>query len=563
MSTSPESQQALDLEIAKLEQDLITLKRRRNGLSPISQLPTELMSRIFHLSLQFPEAKGWDRASIRHEDTRRSITHVSHGWRTVALEWPNFWSKIHIRDATKVDYLDLVRKRAKDLPLSIEFYGGSAGYLNGTVGTPGVCHIFQVEAERLTSVVLYAPIKILRSLLPKLTACCNTLQFLALAAPHTVGRNPVNPTQMDTFCNFPRLRRLDITGWSTLFISPTSFNPTSLTTMEVSFFCVPAAHVTHAFFASLRIVAHHLTTLTLAFILPNPLESESLGIAGTPPIDMPRLKFIILQSNGQGILPALSSVIRIPSFIRDVHIVARQGASSQDISLTLQDACTNIPSPDLLRIDKKVFPRDGTYNIDVDAFKREGPLNSPWRAHSVFRLSFFPPPITERPSMAVEPYTFPVPLVTPTNWLFSALRYLDLTFPFPVPFWKALALVPTLKAIKYCVTHPDDAFFQTLEEAIEADQVGTDDGKFFPSLLNLFPTFQQTGLSWDVEYAERLAILLLHKYQGKGSPYFECLDFAGCSRHLDADTLRLLFSVSKTVCWNEMRLRFDCTARVC
>ncbi|KAF6745556.1 hypothetical protein DFP72DRAFT_47674 [Ephemerocybe angulata] len=510
MSTIADSQRVLDLEIGKLEQDLVSLKRRRNGLSPISQLPTELMCKIFHLSIQTIE---WARKPNRHEEARRSISHVSHGWRTVALEWPKLWSEIHIRDRTKVENLDLVRTRAKDLPLSIDFDG------NTVYGTPGVQDMFRTETERLANVVLYAPIEVLRSLLLKLKACPNTIQSLELGAPKLSDWTRGTQTQMDSFCNFPKLQHLRIVGWDTLFIPPAAFNPTSLTTLEVRFFSLPAANV--------------------------------IRIAGALPIDMQCLEDISLVSNGHRVLSALSSVIRVPSSIRTVTIGAQQGASSQDISLALHHACTNIPSPRFLHINNEFDPSDGTYKMDVCALKK-GPLRSQWNTHSSLRLSFFHPPYAGRPPPGAEPYTFPSSLVNPANWLFSALLHIVVTCPLPAPFWKALASVPTLGFIEYRVTHLEDVFYRTLEEGVEtdSDQVGAGDRKLYPSLVVIGIRFQQKGLSWGVEFAERLVITLLHKYQGMGPRHFKWLSFMGCHRHLDADTLRLLFSVSEKVYWN-------------
>ncbi|KAF6749930.1 hypothetical protein DFP72DRAFT_533015 [Ephemerocybe angulata] len=545
MRTTPESQQALDLEIAKLEQVLAALKRRRNGLSPFSQLHTELICKIFDLSIRCPETDRDLLISIRPERTRLSICHVSLHWRTVALEWPKLWSAIHIRDNTKVEYLDLVRKRAKDLPLSIDFYGKILGYTDGTVLSPGVRHIFQVETERLTSVVLSAPIKVLRSLLPKIKACSNAIQFLKLEAPHSAhGWTPVDVTQMDTFCNFPNLRYLEIANWNTLFIPPASFNPTSLTALELVFRWLPAVPVIHAVFASLRNVAQQLTSLSLGIVLPPHLEDASLDIAGTPPINLSSLETIGVLSNGGRILSEIFSVLCIPSSIRTVAICAQQGASSQDVSLTLHHACANIPSPRFLQIDDDFDPSDGTYEIDVCASKY--PPSTPHsNAHNAVMLAFFAPPFPAHGPPGVEPYTFPIPLVNPANWLFSALHHILVTCPFPAPFWKALASVPTLRVIEYQVTKFEDGFYRALDETLASGQVRT----FYPSLNAIGITFEGEDLVWDVGYAERLAILLLRKHQGMGPPHFEWIDFKGCSSHMDADTLRLLFSVSKSVCW--------------
>ncbi|KAF5338609.1 hypothetical protein D9611_012789 [Ephemerocybe angulata] len=267
------------------------------------------------------------------------------------------------------------------------------------------------------------------------------------------------------------------------------------------------------------------------------------------------IKDISLISNRQGILPVLSSLLLVPSSVRRVLIAGRQGSTSQDVSSTLQRACTNIPSPKVLHLDHVFTPRDQrTYSMFAYALN-EIPPKSRYKAGwgwdtntTAITLRLLPSPHIE-PSPEVKPYTFPASLINPTNWLFSALRRIILSCSFPLPFWKALARVPTLEAIEHTVTHFDDAFCRTLEEAVESDQVGANDGKCFPALIAICTTFQQKDLPWDVEYSERLAIALIRNLRRKGIPYFAWLDFYGCRTHIDADTLRLLFSVSREVWW--------------
>ncbi|KAF6764595.1 hypothetical protein DFP72DRAFT_744597, partial [Ephemerocybe angulata] len=117
MSSASKLQQDLDCEIARLEQDLIVLKRRRNALSPVSQLPSEILSKIFYFGLHFLQADEKTRTEILPEDTRLSISHVDHHWRTVALESPELWSEIHVRDTTKTEYLTLAMDNSKMQPL--------------------------------------------------------------------------------------------------------------------------------------------------------------------------------------------------------------------------------------------------------------------------------------------------------------------------------------------------------------------------------------------------------------------------------------------------------------
>ncbi|KAF6752099.1 hypothetical protein DFP72DRAFT_464409 [Ephemerocybe angulata] len=445
MTTIPESQHALDLEIAKLEQVLASLKRRRNALSAISQLPTELMHSIFYLSIRYPdEARGENWTPLLNlEDTRRSISHVSHDWRTIALEWPALWSEIHIEKTPKVAYLDLIRERARGIPLSLVTHW----ITRSTV--PAVRHVFQADGARLKSVALLDPVSVLRDLLPELNACSNTIEFLELDDPTSHPLGPPDRTETDALSgNFPKLRSLRISAWETLVLPPLSFNPASLTRLELFFRRFPSTHVTDALFGTLRNVALHLTSLTLSFMLPNNVQSGSLTTAGMLPIEMPCIKDISLISNGQNILPAFSSLLLVPSSVRKVLIAGRQGSTSQDLSSSLQHICTNIPSPEFLQLNYIFTPGDGLYSMHAYALKAT-PLNS----QDAVELS--PDNVTLRllpsshvqPSPEVKPHTFPASLVNPSGWLCSALRHIVLTCPLPIlPFWKALALVPNFRS---------------------------------------------------------------------------------------------------------------------
>ncbi|KAF6741152.1 hypothetical protein DFP72DRAFT_774467, partial [Ephemerocybe angulata] len=80
----------LDREIARLEQQLLDLKQRRNAMSPVSRIPPELLSNIFFLSLRFLKAGGITEEADP-DMTRRAICAVSHQWRELAFAEPKLW----------------------------------------------------------------------------------------------------------------------------------------------------------------------------------------------------------------------------------------------------------------------------------------------------------------------------------------------------------------------------------------------------------------------------------------------------------------------------------------
>ncbi|KAF6751393.1 hypothetical protein DFP72DRAFT_497576 [Ephemerocybe angulata] len=96
MSSAPfESQIVLDREIARLEHDLVILKRRRNVLSPVSRIPPELISNIFFLSLRFLQADGITPEELHPDETKQAICAVCHQWREAVFTEPKLWMEIH------------------------------------------------------------------------------------------------------------------------------------------------------------------------------------------------------------------------------------------------------------------------------------------------------------------------------------------------------------------------------------------------------------------------------------------------------------------------------------
>ena len=77
----------IDRDIVRLEESIRALKSRRNELSPIARLPTEILCRIFSLiedhSKIYKSPKSWT-----------SFSQVSQHWRSTALSAPELWTKI-------------------------------------------------------------------------------------------------------------------------------------------------------------------------------------------------------------------------------------------------------------------------------------------------------------------------------------------------------------------------------------------------------------------------------------------------------------------------------------
>lgn len=107
----------IDAEISKIEIRLFSLKSRRNELAPISQLPPELMMRIFDLvrttALLGDPLETKKNSSVRSPYSWIVIACVSRHWRHVALEHAELWR--HIEPFKSHNLANLMLSRAKGL----------------------------------------------------------------------------------------------------------------------------------------------------------------------------------------------------------------------------------------------------------------------------------------------------------------------------------------------------------------------------------------------------------------------------------------------------------------
>ncbi|KAF5326389.1 hypothetical protein D9611_000634 [Ephemerocybe angulata] len=553
--SAPKLQQDLDCKIARLEQDLIVLKRRRNALSPISQLPSELLRKIFYLSLHFLQADRNSRTKILPEDTRLSISHVDHHWRTAVLESPELWSEIHVRNTTKVEYLAIARNNSKMQPLYVD------GYDINLTGAGGVRHILQTEPHRIKSVTLHAPIEVMRSLLPDLKVSCEAIEFLELNGSAVQAH--VDLTQHDTFFNFPKLRHLRVTFWDTLLI-PSSFHPPSLVRLEIYFHRSSANHITRSTFAALRTVASTLEILGLRF-QSSASSQDILNSIGRLPIHMPRLDMASFLSNSPGILPELLSLFHVPPSFRSVSLIAQGSAANanefQAITSALQRSYASIYSPNVLIVRQGPPPITPSSDaIEVLIKHRAGVTLK----HCI--SAFLIPSRGRQPIFSSDDdHALPISFPSSKGWLFGTLRDVNVEADLPVAFWRAFAYIPTLSTIKYRVTRPDDGFHRALEEIVVGEGPLEGDEEVFPSLTAVCPTFRGTSIEWDEDYARGLAVLLGRAWarSGVSSPPLALLEFRGCSSNrLDDGTVRSFRSVVRGVAvWNDQRWDFRETSQ--
>ncbi|TFK63594.1 hypothetical protein BDN72DRAFT_309456 [Pluteus cervinus] len=120
--TLADAYQKLDQEIGQLQERLSALRTLRNSLSPISKMPTEILSKIFSDSQQRRGSSFPDDADL---DTRFFISWVCRHWRNIALATPNLWTIISrgTKDTTmSIEFAKDLLVRSRNLGLSINLY---------------------------------------------------------------------------------------------------------------------------------------------------------------------------------------------------------------------------------------------------------------------------------------------------------------------------------------------------------------------------------------------------------------------------------------------------------
>jgi hypothetical protein len=115
--------QAIDAEIKSLEEStresIRALRHRRNTLSPVSSLPTEVITAIFSFLRVYVTSVAGKNPSQPDRLTWLRVTHVCHQWREIALNHSVFWSHVDFTTFSPAGAAEILA-RAKKAPLYLE-----------------------------------------------------------------------------------------------------------------------------------------------------------------------------------------------------------------------------------------------------------------------------------------------------------------------------------------------------------------------------------------------------------------------------------------------------------
>ena len=192
---------AIDQEILRLKETIRRLRSERNGIVPISQLPPELLARIFQFIAdnEIHESNPMERINF---------SYVSHHWRDVALNTSNLWRVISL-GFPNCSTVMLQRSKMADLIL----------YAGGDLETSKHTQIIQLalsHIERVCEIIIRfsgsradGPIHEMLRQFPKSAPRLRSLSVTPIN-PNSTLYNMSLPT-IFPLTNTPYLRRLVLT----------------------------------------------------------------------------------------------------------------------------------------------------------------------------------------------------------------------------------------------------------------------------------------------------------------------------------------------------------------
>ncbi|KAG6872066.1 hypothetical protein C0995_013410 [Termitomyces sp. Mi166 len=282
------------------EESIIVLKNRHNSLSITSGLPDEILCGIFEVGGAM-ETDYPNRFNKKLLNFLLSISHVSSGWRHVALGSPGLWANLSIFDSwPRADCIDEILSRSSKVPLSI--------YVSLSAQPPAekLRHILDTNLGRIRSLtIIMAPASRLESLLSGLTPSAPVLEHLHLQVPYERW-NPAAALMVrnELFQGFvPNLRTLILRSCSVSVLSPLFLS--SLT--ELTF--QPMRDATPSLLLQILRLLPRLQTLMLGNLDD---DDDQISEDMLPSIHLPELHKLILVEKLTGATVILLSHLTFP-----------------------------------------------------------------------------------------------------------------------------------------------------------------------------------------------------------------------------------------------------------
>ncbi|KAH6914638.1 hypothetical protein BKA70DRAFT_1256657 [Coprinopsis sp. MPI-PUGE-AT-0042] len=273
------SQELIDTQILSFEHSIVCLKRRRNELTPVSSLPAELLSMIFHLCT-LTDTPSTQCSALA------TLTSVSARWRAVALGNPSLWTNISLLLPAK--WQAAFVERSGSAPMSVKLL---------TTGSPDRPPIdaLLAHASRISRIVFEGDSRTVNDVVAALTSPAPLLEALKMTVVDkcpTFGlRRGAVLTHSPYHLQTPRLRSVDFTNCALPWTS-SAFK--TITSIKITFEDCSPPFTSGELYEGLKVVAPHLHELELHFAID--LQEEA---AIYSPIALPKLQRLALSHSDE------------------------------------------------------------------------------------------------------------------------------------------------------------------------------------------------------------------------------------------------------------------------
>ncbi|KAJ3524834.1 hypothetical protein NMY22_g10834 [Coprinellus aureogranulatus] len=559
----------LDLEarIMELELELSELKRKRNALLPISQLPSELLCEILSFNnVTFANDDFWTPLSNPIPEMLH-FCRVCHIWRSIVLDCPKMWSYIRVGKGTKPEFLHFLWKNTGDAQVQMNV-DSSKGSERMSQGTPTaidlVVGIIRQHPTKFYTLRVRLELDSVRTIFEGFEGSFDNMEDLLISNPKGDWGVPNSPRN-DQYLTFrtPRLRRFWASGYTVPFACPLVSLP-SLTDARIfqdggsmddllSFFRRCASRVDH---------------IDVGVNFPPPP-----GGANADPIPRGSPKTISskqlnIESTNWRTLVAILKTIRFtsPAFGFSCREIPDENLHEFFSALAL--AHGGVLSPKEVRIhDDKVvlFWKDSTTHPLADGVRRILPASVEQYLNQFQTKNFIE---------TKHKVPFADPLHYQAGWSFANLQVITILADVPSGFWTTLAHSTPLEVLRVG-SHVDcyDVFdalrgleaagpsmpFPRLQVIVNTHGVPKNYVKSRRRRASGFPLPVS-----KVDFPVDLAAVLLARAGGK-STQLSLLDFRKFPEGggLNQATLEVLLTVAKEVIWDPREWETDQAQHSC
>ncbi|KAJ3519064.1 hypothetical protein NMY22_g13366 [Coprinellus aureogranulatus] len=223
MGERRKAQQDLEARITEFELELCELKRKRNALLPIFQLPPELLCGIVSFDALTFANDDFAPPPANPVPKTLDFCHVSHLWRSIILGSPKMWSYIRVANRSPPGFLHFSWKNTGAALVDMNVDSSKDEY--GSWGTPraidAVVDLIRQYPSKFRSLRVRLDLDSVQAIFEEFEGSFDNLEDLLISDPKGSWGCPSSSGIGQTMiCKTPRLRRLWVTGYTLPFACP-------------------------------------------------------------------------------------------------------------------------------------------------------------------------------------------------------------------------------------------------------------------------------------------------------------------------------------------------------